>query len=170
MKKFGLIILILVLITGCGTSVDTSDPEVVLNSVMVEKYDSGRIIYSHREDPYYLSMIEDDSTVFLVILKNSNNQFEYLGGTEFDKTYDDFGVYQFKNDLDEVIVFGLNEQFQYETLSLDYINIAQETEEMLLTDDIRRKEYVLEIYRFPADYNLVRTSTTDINGGNAIIF
>lgn len=170
MRKFILLVILLITVTGCSSDVSSVDPDAVLQSVIAEKYSSGKILSTSRENNYYLSLVEDDNCVYLIILDNDSGQFEYLGGGELDKMDDDFAVYQLKNDQTQVIVFGLNNQFHYDTLSLSYSDIERESEQLLITDDISKQEYVLQMYNLTPEYNLDKASAITKAGAESIIY
>ena len=142
----------ILVLSGCSLNNASVDPEKAMTEIINEKFGEVTLLYQKNDNLYSTAIIEKDHEITLVILEKRGDSYEFFGGTSYDNTRTNYGIFHMVNDDDFLVVFAENDDFKYSNLTINYFNKTDSNETLEIKDIVAKDSYICNIYILPSDY------------------
>lgn len=156
-KKIFVFMFFALFIMGCSSHNKKTTPEQVINDIMGHDYHNSEELYHKIEKDYYATLLESETEVSLIILKkDDNNEYKFFGSTKYAKDRDHYGRYVYGDNDTLIIIFSKNTE-GYSDIVLTFNNLEKQNETAIINSKIDEKNFVIDFFILPSNYNLIRT-------------
>ncbi len=142
----------ILIFSGCSLNGIGTNPEKAMSDIIAEKYGEANILYQNICNEYVSGIFEKGDDVTLVILEKAGDKYEFFGSSSYDKNKASYGMYNFVNEDNLLVVFAENTNFKYESLTINYFNKTDSNETLEIKDIVETDQYICNMYLLPSCY------------------